>query len=743
MQGTDLEQTFDLFSGGRAVNENLQLDRQTTETLVPNSRPASKRVKVETIAGITVAEMDWTARVKGRTPALDPLAARIAADQHAIFLPDLKALAALLGEFHGDAIPLLHMAEGRSEDTRVQARYERQLGVSLAEMLRFPGLGVVKGLALTGSDPYFPSGTDVAILIETDAPDLLAAFLRAHVEAARRANPDAKDAGGEVDGIRYAGARSPDRSVSSYVAVIDKAVVLTNSTAQLARLVEVAQDKTPALASLPEYRFFRDRYARDKDGDTSAFVVLTDATIRRWCSPRWRIGSSRRVRAAAALAEMQADNLGRVVTGATGGATLETPTEAIDLGALSLGRTGARSEIYGTLDFQTPIAELALDEVEQTEADAYARWRDGYQQNWRGVFDPIAARLSVLGDRLSADLTVMPLIAGTEYRTYMDLAGKAKLAPDAGDRHAGTLAHAAMALDRDSKLFVQGRDAIANITRVPQQAALGWLGGSASLYIDDDPFWDELAKADRPQDFLQKQANRFPIALQAEVTDGARLALFLAGLRAFVDQSAPNLTLWETREHTGQRYVRVAEAENARPRGDAPRMAVYYHASPRMLTVSPNEDVIKRAIDRQGDKAKVGDAQPPWLGESLTLRVERRGIDVLSGSARSEVRDELRVRSWSNLPILNEWKRLYPDRDPVAVHQAVWGTTLIDPGGGHYVWNSRWATMESTVLGHPGEPRAGDGRAGPAARLWSAALGLSFQDGGLRARTEVELRPRP
>ena len=25
----------------------------------------------------------------------------------------------------------------------------------------------------------------------------------------------------------------------------------------------------------------------------------------------------------------------------------------------------------------------------------------------------------------------------------------------------------------------------------PQQVALGWLGGSASLYVNDDPFWDE------------------------------------------------------------------------------------------------------------------------------------------------------------------------------------------------------------------------------------------------------------
>ena len=266
------------------------------------------RVKTDEIKGITVAEMDWAARIKGKTPALDPLADKIPADQHAVFLREPpEAAAAVLTEFHGDAIPLLRLAESRSEDTRVQRRYEKQLGVSLAEMLRFPGLGVVKGLAFTGSDPYFPSGTDVAILVETDAPDILAVFLKAHVEAARQANPDARDAGGEIDGVKYAGARSPDRSVSAYVLVLDKTVVVTNSPAQLARLIAAAHGKTPKLASLPEYTFFRDRYPRGKDDDESAFLVLTDATIRRWCGPRWRIDSSRRVRAAAADVRDQAD----------------------------------------------------------------------------------------------------------------------------------------------------------------------------------------------------------------------------------------------------------------------------------------------------------------------------------------------------------------------------------------------------------------------------------------------------
>lgn len=750
-RATDLERTFNLFSGDQAVEENLQIERPLSAPVplphyraytAGNKAKAEARVKTGDLPGISVAEMDWSARIKGKSPALDALADSIPADQHAVFVPGLKAAAAILSEFQGDAIPVLGLVKTRSEDQGVLSRYERQLGVSLADLGRFEGRNAIKSLAVTGSDPYLPSGTDLAVLIETEAPDDLKTFLKARLDEARRANPEAKDDGGSRDGVAYAGVRVPDRSLSSYVAVVRKVVVVTNSKAQLGRLIEVAQGTTPVLAGLPEYRFFRDRYPKG-DGDESAFLVLTDATIRRWCGPRWRIGSSRRTLAAAALAEVQAEKLPRIVEKSKGDATPKAPPGSIDLGALRVTRAGVLSETYGTLEFSTPIVELALSEVETNEALAYARWRESYQQNWRGVFDPIAVRLSVRPDRLAADLTVMPLIAGTQYRTFIDLVGGARLKPDAGNRHAGSLAHAVLALDVESALFRQGGSMISSLTHVPQQVVLGWLGGSVAVYLDDDPFWKDLAAAEKPREFLSKQANRLPAALQVEVTNGAKLALFLTGLRAFVDQSAPNVTRWENRDHGGQRYVRVSETEGARPGGDGPRFALYYHTSPRSLTLSLNEDVIKRAIDRQAGKAETGKTQPPWLGESLALQIGRRGFEVLGIAGRTEFHDELQVRSWGNLPILNEWKRLFPDRDPVALHQAVWGTTLVDPGGGRYAWNPRWATMESTVFGHPGEPKAGHDLQNPVSRFGSVRLGVSFEKGGLRAKTAVDLLPKP
>ena len=116
---------------------------------------------------------------------------------------------------------------------------------------------------------------------------------------------------GESDGIEYYNVRSPDRSVCSYVARLDHAVVVTNSLYQIERLAAVANKKSPSIASLPEYVFFRDRYKLG-DPEETGFVFLSDATIRRWCGPRWRIATSRRPATWPFVAELQAANMDRL-----------------------------------------------------------------------------------------------------------------------------------------------------------------------------------------------------------------------------------------------------------------------------------------------------------------------------------------------------------------------------------------------------------------------------------------------
>src|SRR5262249_14804664 len=137
-------------------------------------------------------------------------------------------------------------------------------------------------------------------------------------------------------------------------------------------------------------------------------------------------------------------------TGKIATTKLQTDLALVNAGELTLTKNGVVSSTQGSFDFMTPIIEMPIEKVSQAEADAYNRWRDQYQMNWRWAFDPIACRISIGDDKLAGDLTIMPLIAGSEYREFMAVSRGAEITPEGSDPH-NTLAHAALAINKDSE----------------------------------------------------------------------------------------------------------------------------------------------------------------------------------------------------------------------------------------------------------------------------------------------------
>ena len=746
---TEFEDTLGLFTGGRAISENLQLDRT-----LGGGGGTDATVAIDTLPGITVAEINWKPLIAGDAPTKDALAEAIPANQHALFFPSFQAMLDLTDEAKREGTPLLRLIDERSEDARTQSRYEMQLCLWLDDLSRQLGPKLITSVAFTGSDPYLRTGSDVAVLFEAKNPAVLMGLIGARqmLPSPKTKNPIDPERGkvsGTIEGVAYQGVVTPRRAVCSYMAAVGNTVVVSNSLYQLGQIVKTAQGKIPALASLDEYTYFRNQYRRDDPGET-AFLVMSDAAIRRLCGPRWRIGASRRIRAAAAMAEIQARHLERIAKGES--------VESVDvpfIGEIATTTAGVESTTYGNLDFLTPIAELEFDNVTPEEARAYELFRDNYQRRWRGFFDPIAVRFEVAPERLFVDVTVMPLIAGSEYRPFVEVASNAKVAPDAGDRHDGTILHFSMSLDADSEPIRQAGNLFSMQTQtgaglpdagVPEPNVFSWLGESIAIYVDDDPIWDEMAQAEDPEEFLEEENNfaRLPAALRIAVANPLKMAAFLTTLRAFIDQTVPGMTRWTTHQHNEQAYVKVTGP----PMGtspDAVEPAVFYAATPRALILTLNEDLLKRALDRMAATAKtegdpeVAAAQPlPWLGENLNLQVDRKGLELYQTAFGDDYRRAMQQRAWGNLPILNEWRRRFPKQRPVAFHELYWGTQLVCPGGGEYVWNEEYRTYESTVYGHPGQPRTGPETPGILQSIESFNGGVTFEHDGLRARAWVD-----
>jgi len=737
-----VEDTFDLFSGGRALAENLQLDRA-----MPAAKEQFATVEVSSIEGITIAEMDWKKLAKDESkPDLDPLAAAIPADQHAIFFPTFAKLLEVADHLDEQGTQIMQLASFRSEDAQTKERYERQLCLSTSALSRLLGPALVKSVAITGSDPYFISGTDVAVLFEAADPTALQTLIAARVAAGAVAASTAQAVEGKIEGVAYSGFRSSDRKVSSYIARLDNVVVVANSLAQLTQLVEAHAGKLPSISSLPEYGFFRTRYVRGA-AEESALLFLSDATIRRWCGPRWRIASSRRVRNQSLLSELQTAYLDDLVQGRVEAGPIHTDLAAIDAGNLRLTAAGVTSSVLGSLDFQTPIVEIPLEKVTQQEADFYKRWRDTYQQNWRWGFDPIALRITTNDKRLGGDLTVMPLILNTEYRQFLSFTQGVEIKPGAGDPH-DALVHWIVAFNREAPEIRQAGN-MAQSMMQGVTSPLSWIGSSIAIYADDDPFWDELAKQPddkKREEFFEHNFARLPVAVDVEVASPLKLTAFIVALRGMVEQTAPGMVVWESLTHHDQPYVKVSPTE--RGKGELPpgikEPALFYSISGEALIITLNENMLKRALDREAtrhqaksERKPLPKAEKPWLGSSVCLQFDSRVIGMLSNLTHDDYQDELRLHAWNNLPILNEWKRRYPDQDPVAIHEKFFQTRLICPGGGKYVWNEPWQTMESTLYGNPGQPKKGPEVPFLLSSFNDLNFGLTFEDKGLRARLEL------
>lgn len=725
----DLSGTYDLFSGGRALSENLQLDR----VLLPRGG-SEEMVDIATLEGITVNEIDWAPMLPATEPALDPLARYIPADQHALFFPTFGSMLQLSDEADGLGTPLLALFETRSTDANVKGRYQEQLGLSMSGLSRLLGPKLVRSVAFTGSDPFLRMGSDVAVLFDANGPELLMAHVRKkQATAAVGLAPEAV-VKGEMETVPYEGVCAADRRVCSYLARHGDLVIVTNSLAQLRRLTETATGGRTSLGSMPEYRFFRHRYPLG-NGDETAFLLLPDGAIRRWCSPQWRIADSRRVRAAAVLARYHAEHLSAMAAG-------EAPRiKESAVGPLLPVADGYLSPTWGTLAFMTPIIELDTQQVTEAEAEAYRWFRDRYQRNWRDYFDPIAIRFNVNSEELSLDLSVMPLIASSDYREFIELTAGSKMGTYSGDPHRDTLFRFGISLNPDSPPVRKASSFAISVAPGFSGNALSWLGDSVVIYGDHDKYWTDLVRADRKDDFLERNFNRLPVALRVAISSPMKATAFLASVRGFIEQTAPNMTVWETRKVGDLSYVRVGPAQKWDD--DLPDdLAVYYAIADRALTVTLNEKVLKRALKRAARRAaspaaaaRMNERAEGWLGEQVGFQADGDILELLEIGARDELLPEIQARSFGNLPILNEWHRLFPDEDPVAVHERLWQVRLICPGGGEYRWNEDWHTMESTVYGHPGAPMTGPSVLRPPLSEFSFGnFGLTFEDGGLRAR---------
>lgn len=732
-----MERQMDLFSGGRAISENLQLDRE----LRLSSDEQNRTIPISLIKGITIDEMPWKELIGDAKPELDPLANALPSDQHALFFPTFQSMIEVMDKATLLGTPLLRLSEGRAESARSREKYRDQLCLPDTELSRVLGPKLISSVAMTGSDPFLRTGTSLTVLFEAKQTEALVAALALRRLESSQKNKSAKNVSGILSGVKYVGLVAPGDMIKSYSATVAKnIVVVTNSLNQLKNIIQVSQDKKTSLSSLEEYHYFRTRYLRPPAQHEHAFVLISDATIRRWCGPEWRIGASRRTRASSELAELQARHES---------STALNLKDFPELGKVKVINGRVHSPRFGNLAFLRSVEDLGIQKITEEEKRAYIFFRDRYQSHWSKYFDPIAARIALKDGKISGDLTILPLIGGSDYRRMISTAGDVKLKDLSGDPHPEALLHWVTALDMDSPELKQASNFASIMAPSLGAGAFSWIGKSYSLYLDQSSFFNELGHAfstggeKEAEEFLEKNWGRIPVALNVEVRNPFKLTAFLAGFRAWLEQTAPGMTVWSNHSHKKQGYVKIAPGKNLEDdlmkEGSAP-IALYYVPSSKSLTVSLSEKIIKQAIDRNllRRSEDANQTVAPWAGKSSAFFAKNPLIEIVDGIFQRESLKRFQRQSWTNLHALNEWRTQLGKTNAPSYHLKVWQTELQCPGGGKYRWNQKFQTYESSIFGHPGKPSMPNKGIGLLNPFGKVDFGLTFENDGLRAQAAIE-----
>jgi hypothetical protein len=261
------------------------------------------------------------------------------------------------------------------------------------------------------------------------------------------------------------------------------------------------------------------------------------------------------------------------------------------------------------------------------------------------------------------------------------------------------------------------------------------MGESISVSLEEDFFWEAFAEVEFDGEMLLQM----PVVVRVESISRLRLAVFLTAVRAAVGTSAPGLLDWEVKKHGKKSYVAVSEGEEEElPAG----MGIYYAAMPKALLISLDEDLLKKAIDRE--LAGPDEMRTVPLADARHLLLESApGFLQQLGEQFGEIslEDQRRAESWRTLTILNEWHRRFPKEDPVDFHRQAFGVDLFCPGGKGYRWVEEAQTMESVAYGHPAKPKADAEVVDIVAKYGKLRAGLEFADGGVRVKLFAGPKP--
>jgi hypothetical protein len=680
---------YETTTGAAAIAESLQRDRM----IGGNLRDKSERtINLSAVPGIDIAEHPWQKMMGDKKPAPEPLAQLVPDDNYYVRFRNISKFLEMNELVEQWGTNLIRAYEVKSHDYQLKQRYERQLCLRSSDLARTLGPLVVRGLAITGSDAYFREGSDVTIIFDVRDRTLFLAAVEPFLDEARKEWGDRlRQSKDTYHDVAIEGFVTPQREVSLQRATLGDFVIYSNSPAGVRRVLDSKQGRHKALADSLDFQYMRTIFRADEAED--GFAFLSDPFIRQLVGPASKIKEKRRLEAITSLtmatnnALFTAWEAGKLPSAAA--ASILKPEELYTPEGKGVtwdtSRNQALSEVYGTLQFATPLIELPIDRVTETEQRDYLQFRGEYMGLWRRYFDPVGMRLALNDQQVRIETYILPLIKNTEYNELRSRTGDGTVPLETNGFSPRTVLQIVSHISPNAPERGQLQQALTALGVLGNNKGLDWLGDWFFVRLDDSDVYAKIAQrvdqphgngTEVPKPLPQENeiAEDIELAFSAPLTVGIgiRNPLLFAGvltaLRATVNTAAPGVVTWAPLDpdYKGVSIVRIQALSGQavgllqNPNRKEPfQPALYYTVIEGGFYISLRQDCIQDVIDhilarKEGKLPKL-----ETVPVNASLYLSPRAATKTKEFVKFTLQQQVQAQVLGNTPL---WYALYRSR---------------------------------------------------------------------------------
>ncbi len=653
----ELSELMNLYSGYTSVQETLQYDR----ALLLRSETQRETVELSALPTVPLAQHPWPEMIKalGKQPVIEPMAKVVPQDMLYVHMHDLRDFVKIVKDLDGWVSPLSQALEGNPGPRHFTERYETQLVVARTGLAESLGHLASDGVALTLGDPFLREGTDVSMVFKVENRQVLLTALQKFENDLKAKRNDATVKEAELDGVKVRILSTPDGYARQHRIELGDLLILSNSPAALKKFIAVHRKKAKSIADGGDFKYMRTLYPFDKAAE-SGFVFVSDAFVAHAISPQVKIAEARRLQA---QADLYAVNYSALLFGLMEGRQPKNTEELVKSGYLMKDelahkdgtriafspQKGSSSEL-GTVAFLKPIGEWNIQKVTAAERDAYARFVETYQSYWKRYIDPIAVQVkrSADGNDLSANVRILPLIEESEYDDLLRLVGEQRIKPP----QLLNTAVWAFGVGQNASLRREA-DQMAQQMLGTDKISVGWLGDWVMVGVADRSGVFDMALASgvipehqyrnmsmSSDSDLPQVLSRLPIFAAAHIDSPIVLASVLTGMKAYVQQAAPNMIEWSQSDTYREIPIVTIQEGSQAAMGTRFGLKIHYATVGDVFLVAFDRATldlqINQLLDGKGPGSVAGTSTLPTPDDiQTTMHFNFREMDGLSWGAKT------------------------------------------------------------------------------------------------------------